>query len=189
LDSTLSAILIKEEGIKQYPLFINYGQLCKETEWRTCREIFRKYNLPTPKLMDLCGFGKLISSGLTDSRLRINEDAFLPARNLLFLVVGAAYAYQTNSNTVAIGLLSEEFHLFPDQTNEFIKNAESLISLSIGIKIRVLTPLMKFSKEDVIKLARKRNIKGTYSCHLGVFPPCGKCVSCLEAENAIKKEA
>lgn len=190
LDSTLTAILIKEERIKQYPLFIDYGQICKDAEWKACCAVFRKYDLPEPKMMEIGGFGKLISSGLTDTRARLNEDAFLPGRNLLFLVVGAAYAYQTQSDAMAIGLLSEQFHLFPDQTEEFINKAEEIVSLSLGTKIKILAPLMKFSKADVVSLAQKRNIEGTYSCHAGVYPPCGKCVSCLEVRNTIsKKEA
>jgi 7-cyano-7-deazaguanine synthase len=188
LDSTLTAILIKEECIKQYPLFIDYGQICKEAEWKACCSAFLKYDLPDPRIMEIGGFGRLISSGLTDSNARINEDAFLPGRNLLFLVVGAAYAYQTDSDAVAIGLLNEKFHLFPDQTENFINKAEEIINLSIGHKIKVLTPLMKFSKADVVALAQKRNIEGTYSCHVGVYPPCGKCVSCLEIKNSVAKK-
>jgi 7-cyano-7-deazaguanine synthase len=188
LDSTLTAILIKEESIKQYPLFIDYGQICKAAEWKACCAVFRKHDLPDPKMMEIGGFGKLISSGLTNVKARLNEDAFLPGRNLLFLVVGAAYAYQTNSDAVAIGLLSEQFHLFPDQTEEFINKVEEIVSLSLGNKIKILTPLMKFSKADVITLAQKRSIEGTYSCHAGVYPPCGKCISCLEVKNSISKK-
>lgn len=188
LDSTLTAILIKEEGIKQYPLFIDYGQLCKEAEWEACLAVHKKYNLSEPKLMDVKGFGKLISSGLTNPKARLNEDAFLPGRNLLFLVTGTAYAYQTNSNAVAIGLLNEEYHLFPDQTEDFIKKTEALINLAMGSNIRILTPLLKFSKDDVMRIAKKKQIKGTYSCHAGVYPPCGSCVSCLEVKHSLKKE-
>ena len=116
LDSTLVSVLAQEAGIEQYPLFIDYGQICKDQEWQTCLRVHAKLNLPQPICMNLTGFGQLISSGLTDSSKRVNEDAFLPGRNLLFLLAGCAYAYQVNANAVAIGLLSEEAHLFPDQT-------------------------------------------------------------------------
>jgi 7-cyano-7-deazaguanine synthase len=188
LDSTLVSVLIKEQGIEQHPLFIDYGQLCKNAEWDTCRSVHKKYDLPEPKLMNIKGFGETIASGLTNSNLRINEDAFLPGRNLLFLIVGAAYACQTDSNSVAIGLLSEEYHLFPDQTESFIKATESLINVAMQRNIKILTPLMQFSKEAVVKLAQDKKIEGTYSCHAGTYPPCGKCVSCLEFKNSFKKE-
>lgn len=188
LDSTLMAVLIKEEGVKQYPLFINYGQLCKHAEWKACLAVHQKFDLPKPKLMDIKGFGKLISSGLTDPKVRLNEDAFLPGRNLLFLLVGASYAYQTNSNAIAIGLLNEKYHLFPDQTENFIKKAESILNVAMEHRVKVLTPLMQFSKKDVMILSRVKNIKKTYSCHAGANPPCGRCVSCLEVVNIPKKE-
>jgi len=99
-----------------------------------------------------------------------------------------SYAYQSNSSSVAIGLLSEEYHIFPDQTEEFIRKAESLLNLAIGREIKILTPLIKFSKSDVMALAQSKHIDGTYSCHAGTYPPCGKCVSCLEVLNTVKKE-
>ena len=188
LDSTFMAVLIKEEGVKQYPLFVDYGQLCRDAEWRACLAVHRKLDLPEPKLMDIRGFGKLISSGLTNPKVRLNEDAFLPGRNLLFLLVGASYAYQTNSNAIAIGLLNEKDHLFPDQTKNFIKKAESVLNVAMERRIEVLTPLIQFSKKDVMILSRVRHIKKTYSCHAGVNPPCGKCVSCLEVKNIPKEE-
>jgi len=188
LDSTFMEILINEEGIEQYPLFVDYGQLCKEAEWKACLSIHKKYNFPIPKIMDLKGFGKLISSGLTDSKVRLNEDAFLPGRNLLFLLAGCAYAFQKNTNAVAIGLLDEKYHLFPDQTEVFIRKTESLINISMGFKVKIITPLMIFSKSDIIKMAQNRGITGTYSCHAGMYPPCGKCVSCIEFKNSLNSE-
>lgn len=183
LDSTLMEMLIIEEGIEQYPLFVDYGQLCKEAEWKACLSIHKKYNFPVPKIMDLKGFGKLISSGLTDSKARLNEDAFLPGRNLLFLLAACAYAFQKNSNSVAIGLLDEKYHLFPDQTEDFIRKAESLMNISMGFKVKIITPLMNFSKLDVIKMSKVKGITGTYSCHAGVYPPCGRCISCMEIRS------
>ena len=188
LDSTLMEMLINEEEIKQYPLFIDYGQLCKDAEWAACLSIYAKYNFPIPNIMDLKGFGKLISSGLTDLKARLNEDAFLPGRNLLFLLAGCAYAFQTKSNAVAIGLLNDKYRLFPDQTEIFIRETESLINVSMGNKIKIITPLMIFSKSDIIKMAQIKGITGTYSCHAGVYPPCGRCVSCIEFKNALNRE-
>lgn len=174
------ALLTKEEGIVQYPLFINYGQLSKDKEMKTCLINFERYQLPTPKIIQLSGYGELLSSGLTDPEKRIFEDAFLPCRNLMFLTIGAAYAHQTNSNAVSIGLLDEAFGLFPDQTKSFIRDTELLVSKALGRSINVLTPLMSFTKADVVNLAREKQISGTYSCHAGTDIPCGVCVACRE---------
>jgi 7-cyano-7-deazaguanine synthase len=184
LDSTLVAVMAREEGITQFPLFIDYGQICRDQEWQACISVHSQFGLPTPAKMNLSGFGELIFSGLTNRNLRVNEDAFLPGRNLLFLLAGAVYAYQSLSNAVAIGLLSEETHLFPDQTSEFVKRAQETINFAIGSDVRIVAPLINLTKRDVLELARQKGIVGTYSCHAGTFPPCGRCVSCQEVVQA-----
>lgn len=184
LDSTLMAVLTKEEGVNQFPLFLDYGQICKDQELKACLAVHKILDLPLPVVMNITGFGNLISSGLTDRNKRVNEDAFLPGRNLLFLLAGSAYAYQNNCNAVAIALLSEESHIFPDQTSEFIFKTQELVRLAMGCDIKIITPLMQFSKADVLYLARKKKIYGTYSCHSGTEKPCGLCVSCMERINA-----
>lgn len=184
LDSALMSALAKQEDLEQFPLFVDYGQRARAKEWSACRRVLRSLRLPSPVKMDLKGFGRTIPSGLTNRSLRLNEDAFLPGRNLLFILAAGSYAYVTNSSAVAIGLLSEKFHLFPDQTKEFLKQSEEVIGLAYGRRIKVIAPLMKFTKREVVDLAKKKRITGTYSCHSGNEEPCGKCVSCLEFINS-----
>jgi len=183
LDSTLMAVLAKEAGINQSPLFVNYGQRALRRELAACRRSLQSNNLPKPAVTNVAGFGALIRSGLTDRKLHTFEDAFTPGRNLLFLLLGAAYAYEVQASAVSIGLLSERTSLFPDQTSHFILGAESLLSECIGRPVKVLTPLMDFTKRDVVEMARKKKISGTYSCHVGGPRPCGKCISCREFES------
>jgi 7-cyano-7-deazaguanine synthase len=186
IDSTLMSVLAKEQGFQLFPLFIDYGQLGAKLEWQACTYNHSRHHLPPPKKMTLKGFGKIIRSGLTDKRLRIKEDAFLPGRNSLFLLVAASYAYQKKCKNISIGLLSEEFKLFPDQGHEFVRKAQSFISQQMEFKIKILTPLMSFNKAEVMSLAKSKSINKTYSCHSGASRPCGKCISCLEIETAIK---
>lgn len=186
LDSTLVAVLVKEEGVNQFPLFIDYGQICRDREWEACKKLHEDLNLPKPAVISLSGFGQLISSGLTDPKLDVYKDAFLPGRNLLFLLAGSAYAYQNNCSAIAIGLLSDASSIFPDQTEEFIKYSQTAINTALGREIRIVAPLMNFTKSDVIELAMIKGIQGTYSCHAGTAQPCGKCVSCIERLNAMK---
>lgn len=188
LDSTLVGAMIREQGIDNYPLFIDYGQRAAETEWITCQAMHEQLELPKPVRMDLSGFGKVILSGLTSDALHIKDDAFTPTRNLLFLVAGAAYAFQVGANAVSIGILSEEFSLFPDQTQAFIGKAEDAIHTALGRHIKVSAPLSAFSKADVVALAREKGISGTYSCHQGSLTPCGMCISCLEFRGLLIKE-
>lgn len=180
LDSTVMAVLTRDEKIRQYPLFIDYGQLGKSREFDACITNFRKHDLPPPKVASLPGYGALLSSGLTDPGKRIFEDAFLPCRNLMFLTVGAAYAYQQGASSVAIGLLSDSLSLFPDQTRQFVNDATAILSQSLGRPVRIATPLMAFTKADIVAMAKDLGIERTYSCHAGGAAPCGVCVACRE---------
>lgn len=180
LDSTVMALLTKEEGITQFPLFIDFGQLGRDRELQACRTNFIKHELPVPHVASLGGYGTLLSSGITDPNKHILEDAFLPCRNLMFLTVGAAYAFQCGASTLAIGLLDEAYHLFPDQTRKFLTDTEALLSQSLGRPIKLVAPLMSFSKADVLKLSKALGISNTYSCHAGTEKPCGVCIACRE---------
>lgn len=180
LDSTLVVKLAQEEGITIYPLFIDYGQRAKIRELESCKNAMKKLGLPEPKIAELSGFGKLIRSGLTDPTQDIIENAFTPGRNMLFILIAAAYAHQVGADAISIGLLHEKTSLFPDQTTDFLKEAEKMISLCMGRTIKVLAPLSIFTKPDVVTLATEKGITGTYSCHEGNEKACGKCIACNE---------
>ncbi len=184
LDSTLVGVLAKEEEVPLFPLFIDYGQRAAKYEWQACRKVHKSLGLPAPIRMDISGFGRVISSGLTSTKKNVKTDAFTPGRNLLFLLMGSAYAYQVGASAIAIGLLAERFSLFPDQRELFVERAEHAIESTLGKPIRVVTPLSQFSKADVMKLVLEKGIKGTYSCHAGTKVPCGRCISCLEVLGA-----
>ena len=183
VDSSVMMLLLKKEGHELLPLFIDYGQLARKKEWKACQEICGYLDLE-PSRMDISGFGEIIQSGITSSQFDIEKDAFLPARNLLFLTVGAAYGYVKSSNVIAIGLLSDS--IFPDQTDEFVKAAQKSISVSLGVDIRILAPSISLDKLDTLRLARKYKLPLdlTYSCHSGKEEPCGRCISCKERMDA-----
>ncbi len=102
----------------------------------------------------------------------------------MFLLLGAAYAYQKGARSVAIGLLYEGASLFLDQTRPFADEAEALLSRVLERPITILTPLMSFSKKDVIQLAEQKGVAETYSCHSGSEQPCGVCIACREFQLA-----
>lgn len=180
LDSTLVAKLAQEEGLEQHPVFIDYGQRARDRELVSCRQAMLSLGLPSPKIFELAGYGKLIRSGLTDPQLDIVNDAFTPGRNMMFLLMAAAYAYQVNADAISIGLLHEDTSIFPDQTSAFLRDAEGMIARCMGREIRVLAPLAQFHKSDVVELAKLKGVSNTYSCHVGEEEPCGRCISCNE---------
>jgi len=184
LDSTLLMYLLKEEDAVQYPLFINYGQLNFEKEFESFKRNCSIIGINAPEVVDVNGFGRTIESGLTNSQLDVNMDAFLPNRNAFFLLIASSYAYKKQCSHVAIGLLDEKNSIFPDQTRSFLDTMENTLSISLGRSISILSPLMNMTKGDVIFLAKSKGISNTYSCHSGREEPCGVCISCLEFINS-----
>src|SRR3989338_5573205 len=132
IDSVVMCKLIEKQGETVAPLHIDYGHLAAAKEWATCQQLFKECNLPESKKVDLNGYGKLLPSGLTDPTKDIHKDAFLPCRNMLFLLVGGAYAFSIGAKGVAIGLLTEKSHIFPDQTEEFIVNTNIALNSALG---------------------------------------------------------
>lgn len=183
IDSTVMMHLLKEKGHDLIPLFIDYGQLAVDKEWESCQKVCNKLELDVNRL-DVSGIGKLIPSGITDSKLDIERDAFLPNRNLMFLTMAAAYGFQRDAFVISIGLLSS--HIFPDQTKEFIEKAKTAISESLNADIRIMLPLIDLDKYDVLRLGIKHNspLDLAYFCHAGLDEPCGKCISCQEYFSA-----
>ena len=186
IDSLVMTKIIENDGEKQVTLFIDYGQLAREREWTACKHIFKECKLPEPVKVDLHGYGQLMPVGITDPKKDIKSEAFLPGRNLLFLVVGASYAHFIGADKVAIGLLTEKYHLFPDQTGKSVVDTNFAVNESLNANISLVTPLINFTKSEVIKLAKhyKLPIEKTYSCHSGKEKYCGECISCKEILDA-----
>lgn len=180
LDSTVMSLLIREEGIEQAPVFVNYGQINLERERGACLRNFARLGLPAPRVIDIPGYGAAFRSGLTDSGQDLVRDAFLPGRNMLFLLCAAATAHEVKAEAIAIGLLDERLSLFPDQRRTFLDAAKLVLQETLGRPVDILTPLMSFRKPEVLAIAKERGIDGTYSCHAGTLPPCGKCIACRE---------
>jgi 7-cyano-7-deazaguanine synthase len=180
LDSTLCLHLLRERGVAALPVYINYGQRNHEREWGALSAACNFNRFPKPVRFDFPSFGAIIKSGLTDPTLRVNEDAFTPTRNLLFLVLGGALACSKGARNIVLGFLSERTAIFPDQTDRFLRAADNALTESLGMKIEIHCPLRDMTKQDVLTLARARGISDFYSCHSGTEVPCGKCIACLE---------
>jgi len=190
VDSSLTMLMLKRKGHEILPLHVDYGHLAEDREWKACRAICRHLGMDEPVRIRLDGM-EAIPSGLIDSKLDIEKQAFLPTRNLLFATLGASYAYSNSSRIVALGILANP--IFPDQTTDFIKKTEVCISAALGVDMKLLTPLIALDKRDTLKLAVKYRlpIDMTYYCHAGGEEPCRKCISCKEriaAEAYLRKE-
>jgi 7-cyano-7-deazaguanine synthase len=133
-----------------------------------------------PLELDLSHFGRTLATGLTDPTKDVVEDAFTPCRNLLFIVTAAAIGYKYGIDKIVMGLLSEKTAIFPDQSDEFIRDAENAIASALGVRFTIALPLRDFIKAEVVELGKQLGVTDFYSCHAGTEIPCGKCIACSE---------
>jgi 7-cyano-7-deazaguanine synthase len=180
LDSVVCLHLLRKQGIRALPVFVNYGQRNLKKEFASLAANLKAAKFPRPVVVNVSGFGKVIKTGLTDRRKRVLEDAFTPNRNLLFLLLAASVAFSRGISFIVLGFLSEKTAIFPDQSDRFLSAARDAIRESLGAELTIVCPLREMAKSDVVRLSKTLGIVRAYSCHSGTAKPCGKCIACLE---------
>ena len=113
---------------------------------------------------------------------------YVPARNTIFLAFALAWAEVLACSDIFIGVNAIDYSGYPDCRPEFIAAFEKMANLATkaGVegrtRIQVHTPLIRFSKSEIIKLGAELGVdfRMTHSCY---DPderggPCGLCDSC-----------
>jgi len=131
-----------------------------------------RQKLPVAELARI-GAGKAIPS------------TYVPGRNLVFASIGVSLADSIGAEAVVMGPNVIDYSGYPDCRPGFYKALEKAVSAgtrrgAAGKKIKLLTPLIKMSKKQIIRLALRLDapLGHTWSCYSGGRRPCGKCDSC-----------
>jgi 7-cyano-7-deazaguanine synthase len=111
---------------------------------------------------------------------------YVPGRNTLFLSYGLSLAEAAGAGAVMIGANALDYSGYPDCRPDFIAAMAKVFRLGTragrqGRPIRIIAPLLKLTKAQIIKLGNKLGVpyKLTWSCYSGGEKPCGTCDSCL----------
>lgn len=118
---------------------------------------------------------------------------YVPFRNGLFLSAVAALAisiYPDDEIEVYCGMHADDAagNAYPDCSSEFNDAIGKAIYLGSGKKVKVVSPLVKMTKAEVVKLGTELNVpyELTWSCYEGHEKACGKCGTCIDRLNAFK---
>lgn len=117
-------------------------------------------------------------SEITDGNI---PSTYVPARNLIMLSIASSWADVLGAEALVIGVNSLDYSGYPDCRRQFVSAFNKTVVLGSKLKnFKVLTPLAKFDKAQIVKLALKLKVplELTWSCYKGGRYPCGKCDSC-----------
>lgn len=192
LDSTTVLAIAASENENVYTLSFNYGQknvseLSKAKENSKALNAKRHIELNLP--INQIGHSALLKGEdspkvPTDRSIEEISDGipetYVPARNTIFLSLGASYAESIGAKKLYIGVNAVDYSGYPDCRPEFIQAFQRTIELGTvnKNKVSIETPLIGFSKSEIIKkgLELGVNYGMTLSCYQN--SACGICDSC-----------
>ena len=117
-----------------------------------------------------------------------SEKWYVPCRNLVFLSYALAlcdslFVKKKKNYDIFIGFKNEGNESYPDSTKEFVGQVDSIAKKSCSGKFRVIAPLIKKDKEEIIQLGKRLDVelKNTFSCYTSkkTGKHCGKCLACM----------
>lgn len=150
------------------------------------------------QVLDLGILGQISSTALTESRdieLQANglPNTFVPGRNLLFLTLASCLGYRRDIDVLVGGMCETDFSGYPDCRDDTIKSQQITLSLGMGQRVTIETPLMWLDKAATWTLAERLGgkslvdliVEHTHTCYLGERGTlhdwgygCGTCPSC-----------
>ena len=180
----------------------DYGQKAREKELSFAKKICERFNaghiiieLPWYRTFRgaLTGASSLpkISGHELDDKEITNKSAeivWVPARNVVFLSIGAAFAENYKYDTIVTGFDIEEAATFPDNTIEFVGRFNKMLEFGTLTKTSIYAPLISMNKSDIVKrgLEIGAPLEWSWSCYEGSEKPCGTCESCLRRKRAFE---
>jgi 7-cyano-7-deazaguanine synthase len=187
-DSTTCLYWAKRRFERLYALTFDYGQRHR-IELEAARHIAQMAGVTAHRILKISELAELSGSALlTDTPIQETggrgnlPNTFVPGRNLLFLVLGAAWAYQLECHDLVGGMCQTDYSGYPDCRRATIDALERAIELGMEWSVRIHTPLMFLTKAESVRLAQEVGaldaLAYSHTCYEGRFPPCGVCPAC-----------
>ena len=200
LDSTVAFKEAYDRSDKVQCVTFDYGQRAGKREIEFAKAICRQFKiehiiieLPWYKSFRgaLTGGGeipKLKRFELDNMEVteKTAEQVWVPARNVVFLSIGAALAENHRFDMIVTGFDAEEAATFPDNTPEFVESFNRMLETGTLMRPEVFTPLIYMSKTDIARRGIEIGapLEWSWSCYEGGEMPCGECESCLRRARA-----
>lgn len=195
LDSATCLYWAKSQGYQTLAVLFDYGQKHrKELAW--AKRLAKAAKTPVHEIRFQLPWG---GSSLLGSKLKLPRhrkpsemsrkgipSTYVPARNTIFLSFALSCADAVGASAVIIGANAVDYSGYPDCRPNYLKAMEQAAKLgtrqgSEGGRIKILSPLVRLSKAEIIRLGIKLKVPYglTWSCYQGSSKPCGSCDSCI----------
>jgi len=149
-------------------------------------------------LLELGVIGQVGATAMTEDieiAMQANglPNTFVPGRNLMFLTVAAALGYRRGADVLVTGVCETDFSGYPDCRDDTIKAQQVALSLGLGARVTIDTPLMWLDKAQTWALAQELGtdelvdliVEHSHTCYLGERGMrhawgygCGTCPAC-----------
>lgn len=196
LDSTTVLAYALSQGYEVTALSVRYGQR-HSRELDSARAVAKHYGIKNHVVLDLdlsylrnsALVSKDVDVPMRDSAEGIGSEipvTYVPARNILMLSLAAGLCETEGGEAIFIGANAVDYSGYPDCRPEFFHAFEEVLRVGTkagveGRLIRIETPILRMSKADIVRLAKKLGapLELTWSCYNGKEKACGRCESCL----------
>src|SRR3989344_8983870 len=199
LDSVVTAHYVKK--VLRYSsiviLFFDYKQKNYKAERRSALKCakdlkgdFREIKLNelsklSASLINIKGVVRKIRRNDLKDTKNESKKWYVPCRNLMFLsyalaLIESNFIKDKRKRDIFVGFKNEGKENFPDTTKGFVNLMNRLSLKTTENKGRIIAPLIKKNKEDIILLGKKLGIdfKKTFSCYINEKVHCGTCLAC-----------
>ena len=188
-DSTTALAWARHRCHRVYTVAFDYGQrhrveLDAARRIAALAEVTEHRELPVSSLAGLGGNALTAAGAIhVDGGPDGLPTTFVPGRNLIFLTLAAAWAYQLGVSELVTGVCQTDYSGYPDCRETTMRALEHSLRLGMERPFTIHTPLMHRSKAEAVLLAREEGalpwLAWSHTCYEGQVPPCGRCPACV----------
>lgn len=192
LDSAALVASFARQDREVWPMYVRCGLVWEEDELSFGRRFLDAFN--HPRVMPLCVFHLPLTDLYEESHWSLtgidvpaagtlDEDVYLPGRNLLLLAKPAVACVRQGIGELAMASLAA--NPFADAQPEFMRKFMEMIRASFGKSPRITQPFAQLSKADVLRQAGDAPLHFALSCLRPLAGQhCGTCNKCAERKAA-----
>ncbi|MEM4311103.1 MAG: 7-cyano-7-deazaguanine synthase QueC [Nitrososphaerales archaeon] len=191
IDSATCLWWAKDQGWEIYTLSFNYYRRA-EKEIEASKKLAQRAEAKEHMVIDLPFLKEVFDLKVKGKEWDGIPSIYIPSRNLIFYSIALYFAEIYKFNYIVGGHNFDDRNFFPDAKAEYIELLNRLISLGLWTykkrKIKIIAPLSKLNKIEVIKLGSKLRVpfELTWSCHRDLDCPCNECDGCKSREEAFR---